>query len=143
MLLAPAALLAVLVGGCSECPADNSITEAAFATFNLSCATNDIANVLVTGPCANADAGPQWYTGAPPVWSVGLESPSPGTCHIEIVFATGFTYAADVAFTWQGGECRHYIGPTSGPFTVNNPSDTCLDAGHPHAARRAQVEALR
>jgi hypothetical protein len=39
----------------------------------------------------------------------------------------GFTYSADVTFTQRGGpNCKtSYIGPTSGPFMVGNPSDTC------------------
>jgi hypothetical protein len=58
-------------------------------------------------------------------------SPSPGVCHIELIFATGFTYSTDVMFNSQEGECASSNVPILGPFTVNNPSDTCvaLDAG--------------
>lgn len=58
---------------------------------------------------------------------VTVYSSSAGSCHIELTFATGFTYSADVTFTSQTEGlcpgCAPYIGPTSGPFTVNNPSD--------------------
>jgi hypothetical protein len=71
---------------------------------------------------------------------VFVESQSPGVCHIELTFATGFTYPADVTFTLHPGgvcggpqcKCGDYLAPTSGPFTVNNPSNTCVaipDAG--------------
>ena len=58
--------------------------------------------------------------------SVG--SPVPGTCHVELVFANGFTYSADVSFAFQnvGCGCPSWVAPTSGPVTVNNPSDTCV-----------------
>jgi hypothetical protein len=104
------------------------MTGAVAATFNLSCSPNDLTSVVATGPCADPDASLSWYTGKETQWAVGVVSPSPGVCHIELTFATGFTYSADVTFTEQTA-CNSFIGPTSGPFMVNNPSDTCLDAG--------------
>lgn len=107
------------------------------ATFRLSCNPNDLTKVDVTGPCAlnppdggfrvyDPDAGLAWYTGAATEWYVGVFASAPGVCHIELIFATGFTYSQDVTFDWQGECGEHYIGPTSGPFTVNNPSSTCM-----------------
>ncbi len=59
--------------------------------------------------------------------------PDSESSHIVLTFATGFTYSADVTFTTHTscGGCS-YQAPTSGPFTVNNPADTCValpDAG--------------
>ncbi len=66
---------------------------------------------------------------------VGTESP--GVCHVELIFASGFTYSADVTFVLRPGgvcggpqcKCGDYVTPTSGSFTVNNPNNTCVDAG--------------
>jgi hypothetical protein len=78
------------------------------------------------------DAGLSWYTGTETEWYVVVASPSPGTCHVLLTFASGFTYSADVTFASQNLNptcgCPAFIGPTSGPFTVNNPSETCVDA---------------
>ncbi len=141
-MLAP--LLAGLDAGCSDpCGTPNNITAvAAGVAFRLSCSPNDLTNVEVTGPCArnppdggfrvyDPDAGLQWYTGAATELFVSVFASAPGVCHIELIFATGFTYSQDVTFDWQGTCGQHYIGPTSGPFTVDNPSDTCvaLDSG--------------
>ena len=63
---------------------------------------------------------------------VTVFSAGPGVCHIELTFATGFTYSTDVTFTQvseDGCACPSLFAATSGPFTVNNPSDTCVDAG--------------
>ena len=72
-----------------------------------------------------------------PVYSVNgpyvsVYSPTPGVCHVELIFATGFTYSADVTYIWQEGACNdQYAAPTSASakFAVNNPSDTCGDGG--------------
>jgi hypothetical protein len=127
-----AGLLAVL-GGCTvekDCP--GGCIEVAFATFHLSCSPNDLTNVVATGPCSDPDASLEWYTGADSEWIVGVAAQSPGDCHIVLTFATGFTYAADVTFTSQneGCGCPSYIGPvaSTGPLTVDNPSDTCVAA---------------
>jgi hypothetical protein len=140
-LVLAAGLLVVLAGaGCGTSGNCGGCVEGALATFNLSCSPNDLVSVLASGPCAMPDAGLAWYTGVGSEWSVGVGSPSPGECHVVLTFATGFTYSADVTFTSQTAEsckgCPPYIGPTSGPFTVNNPATTCLDAA-PDAAPEA------
>jgi hypothetical protein len=69
--------------------------------------------------------------------AVFVDSEDAGVCHIELTFAGGFTYTADVTFAWQPGgtcggaqcKCGDYLAPTSGRFAVNNPSTTCIDAG--------------
>jgi hypothetical protein len=138
----------VAVAGCSAdndplfphaCP--GGCIQAAFATFELSCSPNDLIGVTASGPCAMPDAGLSFYTGSASQSSVSIESHAPGTCHVVLTFATGFTYEADVGFTSHSipsepgcGQCPDYIGPTSGPFQVNNPSDTCVgvtDAASP------------
>jgi hypothetical protein len=132
----------LLAAGCDgleghACP--GGCTSAAFATFKLSCSPNDLVSVVASGPCAHPDASLSWYTGAATEWFVAVGSESPGTCQVVLTFATGFTYSADVTFTSQTdpsppgcGQCPAYIGPTGGPFVVDNPIDTCValvDAG--------------
>jgi hypothetical protein len=121
-------------GGHSACP--GACASAVFATFYLSCNPSDLVRVDATGPCANPDASLSWYTGTPATGSVSVQSSAPGVCHITLVFATGFTYSRDVTFTQQTLDgppgcpaCPSFIGPTSGPFAVQNPGDTCGDAG--------------
>jgi hypothetical protein len=111
----------------------NACEEAGFATFDLSCSPNDLTSVVASGPCAIPDASLEQYTGPATEWFVAVGSPSPGECHIVLTFATGFTYSADVAFTSRivgCAGCPPSIGPTGGPFTVNNPSDTCVAVPH-------------
>jgi hypothetical protein len=122
-LLAPG--VPVVLAGC--CP-DSECPEAAFASFHLTCSPNDLTKVESSGPCSTPpDAGVSFYTGAGSQMDVGVGSMRPGNCHIVLTFATGFTYSADVTFTTQTscGGCS-YQAPTSGPFTVNNPPDTCV-----------------
>jgi hypothetical protein len=111
------------VGGCGFVNGPQS------ATFDTRCSPNDLTSVVATGPCAIPDAGVSWYVGKE--GTVSVLSPSPGVCHIELIFATGFTYSADVTFNSQEGECASSNVPILGPFMVDNPIDTCvaLDAG--------------
>lgn len=131
-------LLVVIVGsgGCVTatyacsglCPAGNSP-----AAFELSCNPADLTSVVLSGPCATGDTSPSGY-----LWSRGVSftSPSPGVCHVELTFATGFTYSTNVTFT-QVTEpttpgcqpCPSFIAPTQGFFSVDNPGNTCVDAG--------------
>lgn len=68
---------------------------------------------------------------------VFVDSTGPGVCHVTLTFATGFTFATDVTFATRPGgvcggpkcACPDYVGPTAGPFAVQNPSATCVDAG--------------
>lgn len=65
---------------------------------------------------------------------VEIGSDTPGTCHVELVFATGFVYGNDVSFSQgppQACGCPGIIGPSTGTtFFVDNPSSTCpADAG--------------
>jgi hypothetical protein len=56
----------------------------------------------------------------------------PGTCHVSLTFATGFTYATDIVFVESAGPCGgNIVLPTQMSFEVNNPPSTCLvaDAG--------------
>jgi hypothetical protein len=125
-------VLALLVVACSsghEACSDSCI-EASSATFNLACNPNDLVSVTATGPCANPEAGLSWYTGAATKWSAAVFAQSPGTCHIELTFATGFTYATDVTFVAHTANCGcpTYLGPEGpGGFEVQNPADTCRD----------------
>ncbi len=120
----------VALDGC--CP-DAECPDQEFATFDLGCSPNDLVSVVASGPCSTPDAGLAYYTGGGSERQVSVGSSAPGDCHIVLTFATGFTYSADVTFTTRTvcGHCP-YVAPTSDPFTVNNPSNTCValpDAG--------------
>jgi hypothetical protein len=128
MMVVATGLLVFPEEGCSSC---SGCIGGRPATFNLSCIPGDLTSVVASGPCS-MDAGSDSYPGVGSS-AVGVSSPSPGVCHIVLTFATGFTYSADVTFTLQTEGscpgCQPYIGATSGPFTVNNPSDTCIAVG--------------
>ena len=69
-----------------------------------------------------------------------------GTCHVTLVFATGFTYSTDVSFMEGSGGCPgcpNVLTPFPGSFAVNNPGNTCVvdtgpstDAGTDHGTSR-------
>lgn len=139
---AAVALLATIgAGGCvttdHPCPGTCPASGHSAAAFDLSCGPTDLESVVLSGPCATGDTNPSrypWNHGA----GVSFTSPSPGVCHVELIFATGFTYSTDVTFTQTTvptpSGCppcpiTSLIVPTQGFFTVNNPSDTCVDAG--------------
>jgi hypothetical protein len=65
--------------------------------------------------------------------SISINSASAGVCHVELTFATGFTYSTAVTFESQSAPkppvcCPLLTAPTQSTFTVNNPSTTCVDA---------------
>jgi hypothetical protein len=131
-------LLVVLGGGCGkpgECGfLPYSSPPPTSAIFDLSCVATDLVTVALSGVCATGDASPSNYLSGQ---SVEISSQTPGVCHVELMFATGFTYSTEVEFTsktWpieycNGSGSESYIGPTQVTFSVNNPSTTCVDAG--------------
>jgi hypothetical protein len=128
--------LLALLGGCTDdCSCPGGCAESDPAGFKLSCSPNDLVSVVATGPCANPDVALSWYTGTGSESYVAVPAATVGTCHIVLTFATGFTYSQDVTFGVVPRDscgCPSYVAPTSGPFTVNNPADTCValtDAG--------------
>jgi len=117
-----------VVYGCAS-----SCIGAAYATFDLACSPNDLESVVATGPCAMPEAGLSYYTGTESEFLAVVGSPEAGVCHVALQFATGFSYETDVTFAPQAdptpkgcAPCPSFIGPTAGPWTVNNPSDTCV-----------------
>jgi hypothetical protein len=100
------------------------------ALFNLSCAPTNLADVMVTGVCANHDAGSSYSVQDSGVW---INSLTPGVCHLVLRFSSGFTYSADLTFTSStqtGGCCPGTsVFPTKDTYVVDNPSSTCVDAG--------------
>jgi hypothetical protein len=134
--------LVTVLGGCGTLGDQCDSCHAALgAIFNFACSPSDLTSVAVSGPCSLIDASVWQRAGAK---SFDVESPpSPGVCHVELTFATGFTYSADVTFTWQSGGCSgcpSTIGPTQGEFTVNNPRDTCVAFSEDGAAVDANPE---
>jgi hypothetical protein len=105
------------------------------AALDLTCAPSDLQTVTATGPCA-ADGGGT-FVGPPTSNLISVFSPTVGTCHVTLVFASGYTFSTNVTFAEMAGGgcggCPPYIGATSGPISVNNPESTCvalvLDAG--------------
>jgi hypothetical protein len=123
--------------GCAREPCNVSRAEPALASsaiFDLSCAATDLTSVTLSGPCATGDASPSNYLSGQ---GVEVSSPTPGTCHVALTFATGFTYSTDVTFTSMsatvygcngGTGAESYIGPTQVTFMVHNPSATCVES---------------
>jgi hypothetical protein len=123
-------LLASLAsGGCSHRDACGSIPDPPTkAIFEPSCGVADLVAVDLSGPCATGDAStPSYVSGE----NVDIGSPSPGVCHVQLTFGTGFTYSVDVTFTSQTaqGDCVpsfSYVGPTHVVFPVTDPGETCM-----------------
>jgi hypothetical protein len=109
------------------------------AVFELACNPNDLESVEATGPCSMPDRPLSGYTGAATKWIVSVGSPTPGTCHVTLRFATGFTWSTDVTFATMNDSqpgcapCPDFVGvaSTSNGSKVNNPPETCvaLDGG--------------
>jgi hypothetical protein len=124
-------LVTVLEGGCSN----NSATEPCAplpppptqALLWFTCNGTDLTNVNVSGPCASQDASTSQGTVGQGVY---VASASPGVCHVELTFGTGFAYATDVTFESMTrvncGTTEPYVGPTQQVFDVDNPSSTCV-----------------
>lgn len=129
------------VGNTHDCPF--TCISSLGTSFDLACDPNDLVSVLVTGPCAIPDASVASYTFPHSRRYVLIGAGSPGVCHVQLVFANGYTFSADVTFGVldQGCGCPSYVGPVSaplgstpsGPITVPNPPSTCvappIDAG--------------
>jgi hypothetical protein len=129
------ALLFTAGVGCGQTVCPGAIRANQPAIFNLSCPT-DPPQITLSGSCAAGDAGPSNGQLNQALNVVTVTSPNPGNCHVVLSFATGFTFSADVTFVTHietdppGSNCTSpYTGPTQSMFTVNNPSDTCVDAG--------------
>jgi hypothetical protein len=130
-------LLVMASAACGERSCPGGCPGSGLAILNLSCGPTDLTSVTLTGPCATTDAGPADPNPAKYVFgatsqALAISSPNPGTCHVVLSFASGFSYSTDVLFTSQtseGGCCPAYVAPTQPTFSVNNPSQTCTDAG--------------
>jgi len=96
--------------------------------FTLPCASAQLTSVMLTGACEAGDTSvSQVLSGG----EIAIASPGPGDCHVQLTFATGFVYSADVIFApiEQGGPSGcppcSYVGPAQGPIQV--PGAACLD----------------
>lgn len=108
------------------------------ATLNLSCGPADLSAVTATGPCEGGDGNPSQFTAGPDGRTVLVFASGPGTCQIELNFASGFTYVTTVSFAAQSNApeapegcppCPAYTVPTRAEFNVENPIATCPEAG--------------
>jgi hypothetical protein len=133
---AAALTLSVLVaGGCGwheDCP--SGCREGDPIVLDISCGGTDLTSVVLSGPCNidNASA-PDLYLGGSHQQYVYVQPNVAGTCHIELTFATGFTFSTDVHVTNQSdgdSQCScQYQEPDPQTIAVNNPSTTCVDGG--------------
>jgi hypothetical protein len=121
-------------------------------TLDLSCAPAAVTKAVLTGPCAPTvrDAAPSDGSGGSAFGfscatavktpfvdcsQVYFDASGPGVCHVELTFADGFTYSADVTYSTVPPYCGcpsiSGLVPSPATLTVNNPSATCgaLDAG--------------
>lgn len=125
-----AALLGCGSGSGGACP--GGCPGPAFARFVLACSPSDLVSVHVTGPCIADDAGQSYLSSSSAVY---VDSVQPGTCHVQLAFATGYTYSAEVQFLLQSNNvpsncaCAQTVAPTQQTFSVGNSIATCQDAG--------------
>jgi hypothetical protein len=122
---------AALGGDVPVCPI--ACIGAGVASLELACGPSDLASVTLSGSCAEGDSSQGSYaTSGDDVW-IGNADETPGVCHVELTFATGFTYSTDITFATMPdtqppgcSPCPDYVGPTQSSFMVDNP---CADAG--------------
>lgn len=127
-----AAGICPLVLGCSS-SCDGCIGNVS-AGLELSCGPTNLTAVKLTGPCPpRGDGGAGEYVSGTTGRLVSFGATSPGTCHVTLVFATGYTFSTDVNFFYGSGGCpgcAQVLTPGTGIIMVNNPSDTCVvDSG--------------
>jgi hypothetical protein len=121
--------------GCGQTTCDAYVHANQPAILDLSCGPTDLTNVALSGPCSTGDAGGLDSVFGPKMNSIAIASPSPGDCHVVLTFATGFTFSTDLTFVSRtftdppGCGTQVYAAPTESTVMVNNPSDTCVDAG--------------
>ncbi len=122
-----------LVAGCSQSTCNSYVASNRPAILDLSCGPTDLTNVALSGACSTGDAGGLNNVFGATMNAIAIASPRPGDCHVVLTFSTGFTFSADLTFVSQslheGCSTQVYTVPTTQTVAVNNPSDTCLDAG--------------
>ena len=100
--------------------------------LDLACGPSDLTTVNTSGACSEGSQ-PAWkYLGG--ANSVSVPTEEPGDCHIELVFASGYTFATDIQFVSAKQPCSscspHFDPASDQPVAVPNPGSTCSgDAG--------------
>jgi hypothetical protein len=130
------AALALLLGGCrSDCPLDcfNPPTP---ARLTVPCPADVTAVSVTGGPCDRLTCPDTWTFPTHQCTTLTLFGGAAGTCHVEIMFKDGYTYAADVEFTSEpvpGANdcmpCPPTLSPLNEPPPVDDPSPTCATDG--------------
>jgi hypothetical protein len=126
---------AACLGSRESCPA--GCRGSPNVVLDLSCGGTDLSSVVLSGACNILDASsPATYLGGPQQQYVYIPSYEVGDCHVELTFASGFTFSTDVHFSSQTDESDPqcpcgYIQPDKQTIAVNNPSSTCVDASPP------------
>jgi hypothetical protein len=134
--------LLVVLGACETSSGTcNVVNPPNPASFLLSCASANLTQVGLSGPCATGDASPAHYVSGT---SVDIYSAGAGVCHVELTFETGFTYSTDVTFTSvMAGDPKcpsPIVSPTQSTFVVNNPSNTCVNDAGLHTGADAAID---
>jgi hypothetical protein len=116
-----------------QVPCNYACTSAGFGTLLFACPAV-VVSADITGPCASANDASA--LAGQTTSDVIVATSGPGICHVTLTFEGGFTYSTDFDFTWQTEPeppgcppCPPHLGPTQGPFMVDNPSSTCIDDG--------------
>ena len=118
-------------GSVGSCPAFSCYSGDGSVGFELSCIATDLQGVELSGACA-ASAQPSWSYDDGRVVVYGH---SPGACHVELRFASGFEYSADTTFAETYAPATNccpattVVSATPALFVVNNPGTTCVDSG--------------
>jgi hypothetical protein len=125
-------LLLTLLAGCGQATCNNYVAPDQPAILELSCGPTDLTDVSLSGSCSTGDAGLSSLFGST-TNSLAVTSARPGDCHVILTFANGFTSSTDLTFVSQtlheGCVNEVYTVPTMRTVAIDNPPDTCLDAG--------------
>ncbi len=106
-------------------------------TLDLACGGTNLTRVILSGACNVGDAtSPDDYLDGSHQQYVYVQPIESGPCHIQLVFATGFTFSTDVHFSTltddSDPQCTcQYVQADQTTIAVNNPTATCVDAAPP------------
>jgi hypothetical protein len=101
--------------------------------LDLGCGGADLTSVILTGACNDGDAtSPALYMAGPTQSGLTVQPVTAGTCHIQLVFGSGYTFSTDVQFTIKndgsGCPCSQYLQPSVETIGVHDPGSTCASA---------------
>jgi hypothetical protein len=117
------------------CPAGCVLTSAS-AVISVPCPDGVVA-ATATGPCTAPSANNSYSSIDPSPQKFYVHATGKGTCHVQITFADGYVYAADIQFVEHPNNngpgcpyCPPITDPVSEPPPVIDPGAICAsDAG--------------